>query len=372
MNDPRITVVTPSFNQGAFLEQTIQSVLNQNYPNLEYMVVDGASTDQSVDIIRRYADRLTYWVSEPDKGQTEAINKGLARATGDILAYVNSDDLYEPGSLAHVAELFTVNPAVDVIYGGCQFIDEQGHPLSKNEVPSFDLESLLLGNFIAQPATFWTRSVWERVGRFDESLHYVMDYDYWLRCASLNLSFMSTTKTLARMRHHAGAKTFRVEVGFWREAADVVAKLFAESRLPVSPVFVERILSRFQWMQAISLEESGGHAASRTMVAKVMAQHDLFLWSDDVNLVFSRIMRNGRGETLTPMPFFRRLRALGLCEQRVAREAIERYLSQASGAGGVAGRLRRLCELIGAGAANPRLLKHWSFRQAVRRALRGK
>src|SRR5258706_6083465 len=137
---PRISIVTPSFNQAAYVDATIRSVLDQRYPNLEYIVVDGGSTDGSVDIIRRYEDRLTYWVSEPDRGQADAINKGLARATGEIRAYLNSDDLYLPGALLRVAAEYRAHPDADIICGVCRVIDEHGRMVGQRQgtITSFD------------------------------------------------------------------------------------------------------------------------------------------------------------------------------------------------------------------------------------------
>src|SRR5262245_11946447 len=128
---PRITVVTPSFNQAAYLEQTILSVLGQNYPNLEYIVIDGGSTDGSVDIIKKFQDGISYWISEKDRGQGHAINKGLIRATGDIVAYLNSDDYYLDGALQRVADYFVINPEVDLIHGRCRVVDESGTKVSE-------------------------------------------------------------------------------------------------------------------------------------------------------------------------------------------------------------------------------------------------
>ena len=185
---PRITIITPSLNQAAFLEQTINSVLDQDYPNLEYIVIDGGSTDGSVEIIQRYANHLTYWVSEKDRGQGHAINKGLERATGDIIAYLNSDDYYLPGALQRVGEFFTKHPEVDLLHGRCRFVDPAGNKIGDRLGSMMSYQEILdlwdvwwkERNFV-QPEVFWTRRITERIGDFREDLHWVMDYEYWVR-----------------------------------------------------------------------------------------------------------------------------------------------------------------------------------------------
>jgi glycosyltransferase involved in cell wall biosynthesis len=186
---PRITIVTPSFNQAQYLEQTIRSVLDQGYPNLEYIVIDGGSTDGSADVIRKYEKHLAYWVSEKDRGQTHAINKGFARATGEIRAYLNSDDFYHPGALRAVGEHFRDHPATDLLHGRCTYVNERGAPTGAEQfgrigtVPDvLDLWAVWWNRRqFVQPEVFWSRRIAERVGPFDEALYFVMDYDYWAR-----------------------------------------------------------------------------------------------------------------------------------------------------------------------------------------------
>jgi glycosyltransferase involved in cell wall biosynthesis len=185
---PKISIITPSFNQASFIEQTIRSVLEQDYSNLEYIVIDGGSTDGSVDIIRKYSDRIAYWVSEKDRGQTHAINKGLVRATGDIVAYLNSDDFYVEGALARVAGLFNRQPELDLIHGRCRVVDENGIKTGERagSITRYD-EILDLWNVwwnrrnFVQPEVFWTKRISDRIGPFREDLYWVMDYEYWLR-----------------------------------------------------------------------------------------------------------------------------------------------------------------------------------------------
>ena len=211
LNLPKISVITPSYNQAQFIEQTIQSVLSQGYPNLEYIVMDGGSTDGTLEILRKYADHL-YWVSEPDRGQSHAINKGFARASGDVLAFLNSDDLYEPGALLSVGSYFAAHPEVFWLTGWCRTIDAQGKEIRRLSTwykmfwllfRSYTV--LLVLDYISQPATFWRREVIDKVGGFDESLHYAMDYDYSLRVGKYyKLSVLN--HFIARFRVHAFSK----------------------------------------------------------------------------------------------------------------------------------------------------------------------
>jgi glycosyltransferase involved in cell wall biosynthesis len=205
---PRITVVTPSFNQGHFLEETIQSVLSQKYPNLEYMIIDGGSSDNSAEIIKKYEKYLAYWVSEKDDGQTDAVVKGFRRSTGVFLTWLNSDDTQLPGCLFSVAESIRENPDVDVIYGDYWITDLRGKVLLKKKEIEFDPDILLYGvNFIGQPAAFFSRAAYDRVGGLNTKLNYYMDLEFWLRVARENGKFKHVKKFLATYRFHPASKT---------------------------------------------------------------------------------------------------------------------------------------------------------------------
>ncbi len=205
---PSITVVTPSFNQGAFLERTIRSVLDQAYPNLEYVVLDGGSTDGSVEIIRRYADRIDHWVSQPDGGQTAAINAGWRRASGEILAWLNSDDYYLPGALITVGRAFMEHPDAILIYGPMRREDPDGRSLGTLGSP-FDRRRLLYSHqMIPQPSAFFRRAGVLAAGQLDESLHYSMDYDFLLRLTNAGPTVM-IPEPLAVATIHPEAKTTR-------------------------------------------------------------------------------------------------------------------------------------------------------------------
>lgn len=208
---PRISVVTPSYNQAPFIEKTIRSVLLQEYPNLEYILIDGGSTDDSLEIIKKYAGRLAYWESEPDRGQAHAINKGWARSTGDIVAWLNSDDIYYPNTLHKVAQQYLETPHIPTIIGACQFIDQDLNPL-KIKIPPIplDFEGILKGHEVPfQPSVFINRQILGTVGYLREDLYYAMDWEYWLRISRQYRTKPSITipETLSGFNTWAGGKT---------------------------------------------------------------------------------------------------------------------------------------------------------------------
>lgn len=206
---PRISIVTPSFNQAAFLEATIRSVLLQNYPNLDFIVIDGGSTDGSTEIIGAYSRYLSYHVSEKDDGQSHAINKGLARATGEIVAWLNSDDLYCPGALATVAQVLSRASGNYALAGHCVMLDATGQAVSvmRGRYAGYErLVSFWKGYEMHQPAIFWRREVVDRIGLLDESQHYIMDFDYWARIAVI-YDFVNLDRVLACAHYHKDAKT---------------------------------------------------------------------------------------------------------------------------------------------------------------------
>lgn len=205
---PSISIVTPSFNQGQFLERAIGSVLEQSYPNVEYIVMDGGSTDGSRQIIERYADRIDYWQSEPDGGQSAAINAGWRRARGDVLCWLNSDDEYLPGTLNFVGEYMAGHPELWVVYGSWEAVDEQGRHLNYAG-RSFNRSVMVLSqNCIPQPSSFIRREAIESVGFLDERLRYTMDLDLFMRIAA-HQSPKFVSRVMARATFHAEAKTVK-------------------------------------------------------------------------------------------------------------------------------------------------------------------
>jgi carbamoyltransferase len=208
-NPPLISIVTPSFNQGRFLEATIQSVLDQNYPRLEYAVQDGGSKDESVAVIEKYRDRLIHAESRKDNGQAHAINLGFAHATrGEIMAYLNSDDLLMPGCLNHVAAYFARHPDVDVVYSHRVIIDPDGKEVARWVLPGHSDRMLVWADYVPQETMFWRRSIWEKAGgKIDESFHFALDWDLLLRFREAGAKFVRLPRFLGAFRVHAAQKT---------------------------------------------------------------------------------------------------------------------------------------------------------------------
>ena len=219
---PSISLVTPSLNQGKFIRATLESVLSQGYPGLDYRVQDGGSTDGTLAVLREYEPRVPF-VSEKDRGQADAINRGLSKATGEVLGYLNSDDVLLPGALAAVGEAFASDPDLVFVWGRASYLDEAGRVISPYLVRPDAMERLADACFIAQPAAFFRRRLWGEIGPFDESLHHTLDYDYWLRIAARyprsKMHFLD--RELAGCRMHAGAKT----VAGWSRALDEIIAL---------------------------------------------------------------------------------------------------------------------------------------------------
>lgn len=229
MNAPTlISIVTPSFNQGNFIEDTIRSVLEQDYPNVEHIVIDGGSTDNTLEILHRYDGRIR-WLSEPDEGQADAINKGLQMANGQILAYLNSDDSYLPGALKIVAESFATHPEVGLVYGDCYAVDQQGQQYGLIKGRPFHVQRMIMrGEFVPQQAAFWSRRAMELVGVFDSSLHFCMDHDFFIRIGQ-RFPALYIAQPLANFRFHADSKTVSREEKHWRESM-LVSQRYGLSR----------------------------------------------------------------------------------------------------------------------------------------------
>jgi glycosyltransferase involved in cell wall biosynthesis len=212
-----VSIVTPSYNQARYVEQTIKSVLSQDYPRIEYILVDGSSTDGTQNIIKKYEDKLAWWVSEKDRGQTDAINKGFARASGEVLAWINSDDTYEPGAVSAAVKYLQDHPEIGMVYGDCNFINESGKVVGKFSSAQTSYRLLRRGySHIPQQAMFFRADLWKQVGPLDPSFYFAMDYDLWTRIAG-RAEIKYLPQMWANFRLHTSGKTILADDRCWPE-----------------------------------------------------------------------------------------------------------------------------------------------------------
>jgi len=218
---PLVSVITPSYNQAKFLEQTIQSVLAQNYPNIEYLVVDGASSDDSVKIIKKYEKRINWWVSEKDNGQADAINKGFQQSKGEIIAWLNSDDMYLKDTVVKAQEALARNPQAGMVFGNVLSIDENSSVFNTMRYGNWNLNDLLCFRIIGQPGVFMRRAALEQAGWLDPSFHCLLDHHLWLRIASFR-QLLYVNEFLAAARYHPAAKNVAFAKDFQQEALRIL------------------------------------------------------------------------------------------------------------------------------------------------------
>ena len=268
-----VSIVTPSYNQASYLEQTIQSVLDQDYADIEYLVIDGGSTDGSVDIIKKYASRLAYWVSEKDSGQADAINKGMARAKGDIVAWLNSDDYYQPGTVSAAVRTFEQNPVVDLVYADMLAVDERGQTFNTLRYRQLTLEDLLCFQIIGQPAVFMRRAAFENAGGLDLSYHFLLDHHLWIRIAAQG-RILHVPQTWAAARYHAQAKNRAKASEFGREAFRILDWAKTDERLsPLLSPISHRALASAHRVDARYLLDGGQPAASLAAWTRALFIH---------------------------------------------------------------------------------------------------
>lgn len=261
---PKVSMVTPSFRQGAFIERTIRSVLDQQYPNLEYYVQDGGSEDSTREVIERHAGHLAGWESRPDKGQSQAINLGFAHTSGDIMAWLNSDDILLPGALHCVVDFFNRNPDVDVVYGHRLLIDENDRLIGRWILPAHDDNVLSWADYVPQETLFWRRSIWQKVGgQIDESFRFAMDWDLLLRFRDAGARFARIPRFLGGFRIHPHQKTSAAigEIGFkemdrLRERALGRVPTHAEVRRAIAPYLLRHVGCELGWWMR---EKLGAH-----------------------------------------------------------------------------------------------------------------
>lgn len=219
-SNPLVSIVTPSFQQAPFLRACIDSVRRQSYAPIEYQVRDGGSTDGSVEILRSYGDALR-WRSERDRGQAAAINACLREAGGEIVGFLNSDDVLQPGAVAAAVAALQANPEVDIVYGRAAIIDESGRPLRPAPVRPFDPDVLVQHCFISQPAAFWRRSLHERIGYFTEEFDHTLDYEFWIRAMVNGATFLFVDQEWAQAREHDAAKSQRLRGEIFRQIREL-------------------------------------------------------------------------------------------------------------------------------------------------------
>ncbi len=234
-----VSIITPSFNQAAYLEQTILSVLEQDHSPIEYFVVDGASSDASIDIIRRHESKLSWWISEKDNGQADAINKGFARATGEIIGWLNSDDYYLAGTISAVVKVFEEHPKVVLVYGNMLAVDENGKTFNTLNYKQLNLEDLLCFQIIGQPAVFMRRAALINTGGLNPAFHYLLDHYLWILLAQQG-KILHVDKTWAAARYHAEAKNRAKAAEFGREAFRILDAIAQDENLAPALANVNR------------------------------------------------------------------------------------------------------------------------------------
>lgn len=229
---PKISIVTPSYGQGQFIEETIRAVLLQGYPNIEYIIIDGGSQDETVEVIKKYAPFITYWISEKDNGQAHAINKGFARASGQIYYWINSDDWPEKDTFGVVAQEFHRLPQVDVLFGNCYFVDEDYKVLKLRKGYDFSTADLIELNPIEQNTVFFRSKVWLNYGQIKESLHFIVDYELWLRWSLKEVEFKFCPGIFAYFRLHKASKSTQLQITNISESVDLLLGLKDKGEIP--------------------------------------------------------------------------------------------------------------------------------------------
>ncbi|KXK13044.1 MAG: putative glycosyltransferase [Chloroflexi bacterium OLB14] len=231
-----VSIITPSYNQAKYLEQTIQSVLSQSYQNIEYIVIDGGSNDGSIEIIKKYQDKFAYWISEKDHGQAEAINKGFAKATGDIVAWLNSDDYYLANTIENAVKVFEENPDVVLIYGNMLAVDENGKTFNTLNYKQLSLEDLICFQIIGQPAVLFRNSALQKTRGLNLDFHFLLDHLFWIELAQHG-KILHVNQTWSAARYHAEAKNRAKAAEFGKEAFRILSLVEQDKNL--SPIFVK-------------------------------------------------------------------------------------------------------------------------------------
>lgn len=243
---PKISIITPSFNQAEFLERTILSVLNQNYPDLEYIIIDGGSNDGSVEIIRKYEAWLSYWVSEKDAGQSDALNKGFARATGDIVGWQNADDIYLPGAFYEAAQVFVEPPDVDVVFANRLDMDKEDNVISESRFTPFSIISYCYeGMPLSNQSAFWRRELFSSIGMIDVDLDVAMDYEFFLRAGLRGARFRHVRRYWGAIRRHEASKQNRLWAARMKLECDLIDRAYGRRTYLTLPLRTYSLMRRF-------------------------------------------------------------------------------------------------------------------------------
>ena len=288
--DLSLSVITPSYNQAGYLKQTMDSVFCQGIPGMEYVVIDGGSTDGSVDIIRSYEDRLTGWISEKDRGQADAVNKGAARTKGDVIGWLNSDDLYLPGAVKKALAYLDGHPDADAVYGDVLSIDGDGKLINVMRFGQYSAEDMMTFRMISQPGVFFRRSAWEKAGGLDLSYHYLLDHHLWLRMISRG-KFVYLPEPLAAARFHPAAKNRAHTEDFGREAYRLADWLLTD---PLTAERAGRIEKQIRggaaWLDAHYLSDGGEAGKSLKAYAKAFRLYPGRVMEDKNRLALTALM----------------------------------------------------------------------------------
>ncbi|MBW8457604.1 MAG: glycosyltransferase [Thiobacillus sp.] len=251
---PRISIVVPSFNQGRFIGKTLRSIIDQQYPNLELIVVDGGSTDNTLCVIKQYEAHLAWWVSEPDSGQAAAINKGFIRSTGDIMAWINSDDLVAPGAFYQVADYLIKHPETQVVYGDRILINEECLEIGRWILPRHSNRVLKWVDFVPQETLYWTRKAWNLVGaQLDEKLRFAMDWDFLLRLSEKQINIQHLPIFLGLFRVHQNQKTSSQMSSIGQQEIQMIQ----QRELGYVPTMLQLILNTLLYLLSARFREVG-------------------------------------------------------------------------------------------------------------------
>ncbi len=284
---PLVSIVTPSFNQACFLEYTLRSVLEQDYPNIEYLVVDGASNDGSLEIIKKYEQKLAWWVSEKDRGQAEAINKGFRKAKGEYIAWLNSDDMYARGAVRKVVGALQAEPQLGMVFSNVFSIDAENRIFNTMRYGAYGLADLMAFNIIGQPGVFMRRAVLEQAGYMDLDYHYLLDHQLWLRIAS-NTPIRFVDDYFAAARFHAGAKNVAMAAEFGREAFAILEWMRTQPELALIFKANERKITAGAFrLSARYLLDGGLNAKALSHYLKSMWYHPATAWVERRRMVYA-------------------------------------------------------------------------------------